>query len=302
MRQRNSDMFAAIAIAALNIVGAFLPTHVFLVSATLALPLVFFIPGYVLIEMIALKSMLSTFHRIIFSLGLSITLDIIGGFLLNILPVGLRAESWVVLLGSFTLLFALLIPLLRRDEVGTDLSRPSWQSRYQQDAVNRSLPTVQSHDQYVVNRGVINQAPTMSSILRGGAILCLAIILVVVALVYATNGVTQQPHTGFTQLWMLPPAQPEQQCIVHLGVHSFELTPVTYSVTLSVNTVREVVWPSIALAPNQTWDQPILVPASSTHTTTVEVKLYKGNSSSSVYRQVHITLHFNQAGKFFHCV
>ena len=187
--------------------------------------------------------------------------------------------------------------------------------------INRSLPTVQSHNQDVVNRSVINQdvvnrgvinqdvvnrsvinqAPTIGSILRGGAVFSLAIILVVVALVYATNGVMQQPHTGFTQLWMLPPTQPESQCIVHLGVHSFELTPVTYSATLSVNAVREVVWPSIALAPNQTWDQPILVPANSTNTATVAVKLYKGNNSTSVYRQVHITLHFNQTGKVFHC-
>ena len=180
--------------------------------------------------------------------------------------------------------------MLRRDEVGTDVSRPAGISIAHKDAINRSLPSpfVQSH--------------TIGSILRSGAVLSLAIILVVFALMYATNGVTQQPHTGFTQLWMLPPAQPEQQCIVHLGVHSFELTPVTYSATLSVNAVREVVWPSIALAPNQTWDQPILVPANSTHTTTIEVKLYKGNSSISVYRQVHITLHFNQTGKIFHCV
>ncbi len=282
MHRRNSDMFVAIAIASLNIVGAFLPTRVSLVSAVLALPLVFFIPGYVLIEMIALKRTLGRFHRILFSLGLSITLDIMGGFLLNILPVGLRAESWVIFLGGFTLLFALLVPLLRRDEVGTASSRPISNRGADKDAIKRSLPII--------------------SVLRGGVVLSLAILLVVVALVYATNGVTQQPHTGFTQLWMLPPAQSEQQCIVHLGIRSFELTSVTYHATLSVNSVREVVWPSIALVPKQTWEQPILVPTSSTHTTTIEVKLYKGNNSTSVYRQVHVTLHFNETGKVFHCV
>jgi uncharacterized membrane protein len=286
MRQRNSDMFVAMAIAALNIVGAFLPTRIFLISAVLALPLVFFSPGYVLIEMIALKRTLGAFHRILFSLGLSITLDSIGGFLLNILPVGLRAESWVVLLGSFTLLFALLVPLLR---VGTDSLRPAGITIANKDAMNRSLPysSVQSHAEI--------------SIVRGGAVLGLAILLVVGALVYATNGVTQQPHTGFTQLWMLPPAQSEQQCVVHLGVRSFELTPVTYHATLSVNTVREVVWPSIVLAPQQIWEQPIFVPTNATHATTIQVQLYKGNSSTSVYRQVHITLHFNETGKIYRC-
>lgn len=268
MRQRNSDVLAAMSVAALNMIGAFFPMHIPILSIVLALPLIFFVPGYTLIEILARKYRLATSHRIIFSLGLSITLDIMGGFLLNILPIGLRTLSWVILLGGLTLLLALIVLLLRRGTARTVSATPP---------------------------------PAIGPILRGGAVFCLATVLVVVTLIYATNGVAQQPHAGFTQLWVLPPTPSEQNCTVHLGVHSFEMTPVTYHAILSVNTVREVVWPSIVLAPNQTWEQPILVPTNTAHTATIEVKLYKGNNSTSVYRQVHITLHFKQANRVYSC-
>ena len=268
MRQRNKDLYVAMGIAVMNITGAFFPTHLPAVSIILALPLIFFLPGYTLIEMLAHKYTLATSHRIIFSLGLSITLDCMGGFLLNVLPSGLRTQSWAVLLGCATLLLALLTLLLRR---GTT-------------PIESTLVALE-----------------LGSLLRGGVLFCLAAVLIVVTLIYATNGVTQQSHTGFTQLWMIPPTSSGQNCIVRLGVHSFEKTPVTFHATLSVNSVREVVWPSIALSPNQVWEQPILVPANTAHAALIEVKLYKGNDSTSVYRQVHITLRFNATGKMNSC-
>lgn len=272
MRLKNSDLLVTIGIAALNVVWALLPTHIPVVGIVLALPMIFFIPGYTLTEILGHKRVLDTLHRILLSLGLSIALDIISGFLLNVLPLGLRTLSWVLLLGCLTLLLTLIVLYLRR-------------------GVTRTAP--------------IMQAPRIYFILRGSAVFSLAIILVVVTLIYATNGVTKQPHSGFTQLWMLPPTQASQNCVVHLGVRSFEVAPVSYHAVLSVNAVREVVWPSITLAPNQTWEQPILVPAVAPHPVAIDVKLYKGNSSTSVYRQVHVTLHFmskNKASNVYQCM
>jgi len=272
MRLKNSDLLATVGIAVLNVVWTLLPTHISVIGIVLALPMIFFVPGYTLTEILGHRRVLDTLHRILLSLGLSIALDIIGGFLLNVLPLGLRALSWVLLLGCLTLLLTLIVLYLRR-------------------GMTRTAPIV--------------QAPRIYFILRGIAVLSLAIILVVVTLIYATNGVTQQPHSGFTQLWMLPPTQASQNCVVHVGVRSFEIAPVTYHALLSVNAVREVVWPSITLAPNQTWEQPILIPAVAPHPVTIDVQLYKGNSSTSVYRQVHVTLHFvhkNKAGNVLQCV
>ncbi len=272
MRQKNSDLLATVGIAALNVVWALLPTHIPIIGILLALPMIFFVPGYTLTEILGHKRVLDMLHRILLSLGLSIALDIIGGFLLNVLPLGLRALSWVLLLGCLTLLLTLIVLYLRR-------------------GVTRTAPIV--------------QAPRIHFILRRSAMFSLAIILVVITLIYATNGVTKQPHSGFTQLWMLPPTQAGQNCVVHLGVRSFEVAPVSYHAVLSVNAVREVVWPSIALSPNQTWEQPILVPAIAPHPVAIDVKLYKGNSSTSVYRQVHVTLHFTRkmnTGDVYQCV
>ena len=114
MRLKNSDVFVACGIVLLNVVALLLPYKVLWVSILLALPLVFFVPGYMLIVVLTHTRRLDVFQRLTLSLGLSITLDILGGFLLNMLPVGLRTQSWVMLLSCLTCLFALAVLYLRR--------------------------------------------------------------------------------------------------------------------------------------------------------------------------------------------
>ena len=45
----------------------------------------------------------------------------------------------------------------------------------------------------------------------------------ILSLQYAIRGVVQQPHQGFTQLWLLPP-RPKKAVHCVLGVRSFEST------------------------------------------------------------------------------
>src|SRR5437660_56431 len=113
-RQDYLDLIVAVIIAALNIGWALLPSHIPVIGIILALPLVFVLPGYILTELIFHKRSLDASHRLIFSLGLSVAMDILSGLLLNILPVGLKAISWAGLLGLLTVMLSLLVAYLRR--------------------------------------------------------------------------------------------------------------------------------------------------------------------------------------------
>ncbi len=52
--------------------------------------------------------------QLVLSLGLSLAVDVLVGFTLNVFPSGLQAQSWALSLGLFTTLFALLAVFLRR--------------------------------------------------------------------------------------------------------------------------------------------------------------------------------------------
>jgi uncharacterized membrane protein len=281
MRHRNLDLLFAITIAVLNIVLALLPVHEKIIQGIIALPLVFIVPGYMLAEAVFQKHLLekmkmplsifrpgttqplNTLEYFTLSIGLSITCDILGGFLLNLFPIGLTTTSWLTFFGIFTLLLALVVVLQRLQQ------RQNWQS---------SSPRF-SRIQL-----------SLSQLLLFG----LAGIIVVFSILFSIRSATQQPYPGFTQLWLLPPAQRESSCVVQLGVQNFEGTDVTYRVTMQVNGVSRVTWVPVALAPQQTWNRSIPIAFDSTTKIpskfVVEVQLYRMNNPTVVYRHVHVLL------------
>src|ERR1700733_3127881 len=114
MRRRYLDLILTITIALINVLWAFHPINLPGVSIILALPLVFLLPGYALIDILSCKSHLDGLYRFVFSLVLSVTIDILGGFALNFFPIGLREISWAALLGLLTAVLALVAMGLRR--------------------------------------------------------------------------------------------------------------------------------------------------------------------------------------------
>ncbi|HCI82129.1 MAG TPA: hypothetical protein DHW02_20845, partial [Ktedonobacter sp.] len=199
---------------------------------------------------------LNASHRLLFSLGLSLALDIVGGFILNILPIGLQALSWAVFLGLLTTVLCFPIVYLRR---GAQL---------------RAIQPLRFR-------------------FNGFAFLLfgLAIVVAILSVLYSIIGVEQQPHPGFTQLWMLPATQNGQGCAVRLGVQSSEAASVTYRVVMTTNGSQVTTWPSVVLAPQQEWNRLVPVTVGATGSTFVEVQLYRLDKPQSVYRQVHLTVH-----------
>src|SRR5438067_8230566 len=108
MRLKHLDLIVTITLAAMNVIWALLPSRIPLVGIVLALPLVFVLPGYTLTEVLLRKRSFNTSNRLLFSIGLSLAIAILSGFILNLLPGGLQAISWALWLGLFTVVFSLL--------------------------------------------------------------------------------------------------------------------------------------------------------------------------------------------------
>ncbi len=256
MRLKHLDLIIAMVIASLNVIYALLPSHSPIIGIILALPLVFVLPGYMLLEFLFHGRPLDASHRFLLSLGLSLVIDIAGGFLLNILPIGLRTVSWGVFLGLMTMIASLFVMYLRRGA----------------QSPGRKL--------------ILFRINIYECLLLG-----LAITVAVLSILYSTIGAMKQPYPGFTQLWMLPTVQAGKSCIVHLGVRSFETTSVKYRVTVTVQESQTANWSSVNLEPQQQWNQLVQIPPEAVANVHVAAQIYRFDKPNTVYRNVASTLY-----------
>lgn len=278
MRRKNLDLLLALLIAAVSVVWACLPNHPLVVSILCAFFLVFVIPGYTMSEALFVYSpsknhslirkpvlrITGSFNgsdRLILSLGLSIALVIITGFVLNMLPMGLEQTSWAVSLATSVAIFS-CIALYRRHKV------------------HRS--TVQT--------GTLHIRISFYEY----ALFLLAIIIVVASVWYSLiNAQQQQQQSTFTQFWMVPSKQAHNSCAVLIGMQSFEVATEKYTVVITANGMMVNSWSAITLAPQNQWYQSVTIQPKDTNTIYVEAKLYRMQHPGIVYRTVHIT--FNSA-------
>ena len=255
MRQKNFDLLLIATIALANIIWALLPSHPPVIGLLLALPLVFLLPGYVLSEAFFAKSPLNSLYRFIMVLGLSLSIDIVTGFILNIFPVGLQANSWAVFLGLLTIATSLLVAYLRQGTSTSQRQRPRFHLRIHE---------------YIL--------------------LGLSIVGVILSLEYSALSTIQQPHPDLTQFWLLPPPQTNNNCAVRLGVDNFETTSQAYRITIALNGIQVNTWPTLVLAPQGKWERLVPIPPTSPSSIYVEAWLYKSNQPETVYHEVHLTL------------
>jgi uncharacterized membrane protein len=304
MRRRNLDLAVASSIAILTIALTLLTVRVQVLQVLVALPLVFFLPGYLLTELLFRSKKVSPMPQVpssssqntpraldgweylTLSLGLSVAISIVGGFLLNLLPLGLAPTTWAALLGALTLVLSLVVAAQRV-------------ARRQQSPGNIVQPQTRVRFSFI-------------QLLLFG----LAGVIVVFSVLYSINSATQQSYPGFTQFWMLPPPQHATSCTVQLGVRNFEGVSVTYRVEMEVNSTPTKTWNAIDLTSQQTWSQSVPItlsaPATATVGTTptpvstisVDAQLYRMDKPSTIYRHVHILLPIlgmSTDGKTFRC-
>jgi uncharacterized membrane protein len=290
MRRKNLDLMVALIVVVLNVVWTEFPNHPLILGIMLALPLTLLFPGYTLTQVLFRKRSpdqstgeanalllrpglrlgqpIGSADQVVLSLGLSLAIDILVGFALNILPIGLRASSWALSLGLLITLFALLAALLRqRDVVKTESSM---------------RPHITLYD---------------------GTLFVLALLLASTAVWFAIIR-PQIPRQSFTQFWMLPASN--KSCAISIGIQSFETAPVSYRVVMTINGARAEAWSPIVLAPQGKWDRSVVIkPETTSSGMYIEAQLYRLDEPGSVYRDVHISLHSlreSGSGQIPHCV
>jgi uncharacterized membrane protein len=256
MRIKNLDLIVIGIIVASNMIFALLPNHIPILGIVLALPVTIILPGYALTEVLFYKRTLDFAYRLLLSLGLSLAIDILSGLILNILPSGLRAIPWAVFLGLLTLLFSLLAAFFRWRVKGNGRREPL--------RLNLSI--------------------------QDGILCGLAFTIAIASISFAYVGAARQPHPGFTQFWMFPSEQTGKSCAVRLGINSFESTPVTYRVAITINGSEVASWASIVLTPQQQWNRLVPITTITTGNVLVDGRLYRLDKPGIIYREAHATI------------
>lgn len=256
MRTKSIDLMVAAIIAMSNSLCIFLPLHVPIACLLLAMPLVFILPGYTLIEVLFHKRTFGAVEHILFSLAVSMAIDVVGGLSFNLFSLRLEAASWAIFLALLTIVFSLIAVIMRR---GIMVESARW--------------------------------PVIHCSLSGYMLFLLAGTIVLLSMLYSVIGAMQQPYPGFTQLWILPSPHTSEGCAVKLGVHSFENTTVTYRVIVTINGAQFDTGVPVTLAPRKEWVQVVPVAIRINSAVLVEARLYRLDKPASVYRKVNLTLH-----------
>ena len=259
MNHRSVDIFAVVAITLVAAVLALLVPADIVLIRILTLPLVLVLPGYALTSALFPRRALGVPERLVFSLGLSLSIVILGGLALNWTPFGLRASSWAVLLSGITL-GASAVALVRRR--GQSMSAPGWLR--------------------VGNVGLT---------FRWRLLLGLAGIMVCGAVAVSIIGAERQPYAGFTQLWILPAGGANAENAVRLGVSNMESTAMEYRLAVNVDGKVVKEWPSIDLEPHEKWEATLVLPSTGpVGVARVEADLYRANAPTTIYRHVVLWL------------
>ena len=259
MNHRSVDIFAVVAITLVAAVFAFVVPPDIVLIRILTLPLVLVLPGYALTAAAFPARARGIPERLVFSLGLGLTIVILGGLVLNLTPFGLRASSWAVLLGGITI-GASAFALVRRPGQGIPAS--GW-------------PEVGS----------------LGFTLRQGLLLGLAVVIVGGGVAISIIGAERQPRSGFTQLWILPKGGANAENAVRLGVSNMEATTMEYTLTVNVGGKVIKEWPSVGLEPNGKWEATLVLPPTGhAGAVRVEADLYRADAPTTIYRHVVLWL------------
>ena len=253
------DILAVIILSVIAVVLAFIVPPDWVPIRILTLPLVFVLPGYALTSAAFPSLVRGVPEWLLFSLGLSLVIVVLGGLVLNWTPFGLRAGSWAVLLSGITLGSCAVALVWRR---GKGIYTSRW-----------------------LGVGGIGLSPGQWLLLG------LAVLIVGGALALSIIGAEQQARPGFTQLWILPAGGTNPKNTVRLGVSNRESIAIEYRLAVNMDGKAVKAWPSIDLNPNEQWEATLVLPqAQHGGSTRIEVDLYRAEAPTTVYRDVVLWL------------
>jgi hypothetical protein len=252
MQRPSSDLFAVMIIAAVSATLALvLPTDSIL-RLICALPLVLFLPGYAITAALFPPRSLGVLERLLFSLGLSVSVTALTGLALNLTPWGLQASTWAIALAAIVLLASVI----------------AWRRRQ-----NTAIAAAPIDTQF--------QLRFRDGLFLGLAILVTGAAIGLTRLPVAPNGVA-----GYTSLWIIP-ANPGTNDI-RLGLNSSELAATRYRLQVSAGDQVVQAWPELSLKPGGTWETTIGLQSNQVVSGTIVADLYKLDDPTTVYRHVKL--------------
>jgi uncharacterized membrane protein len=257
MRLKSFDLLLTSAVALVTIIIAFaywdgsaelnsLPRW----FAPLGLLMALVLPGYALTT--ALLPSMDRPTLLLCSLGLSLSIDIVGGLVLHLTPWGMQPASWAVWLSGVIFSGCLIATFKRRVKIVSTF------------AVEDIMPPL-----------------TPETVLTFG----LAVSIMAVAIGTAWTS-AQQADMSFTQLWVLPVNKDETYSL-QIGIRNEEKKAEHYDVYVESNGRRLEEWQTIKLGPGEQWTVQLALSNRPTHR--IWILLYRLEEPNEAYRTVQVS-------------
>ena len=246
MLRRFRDLILVYAVAVLAILVAASPAPW---KALVAVPLVLFTPGYALVKALFLDREVKLPERLLFSVGLSIAITILGGMLLNLTSWGLQRFSVSLLLALVTMV-ASLIAILRRVFQPRAIRHPT---RLKFDSTSLAL-------------------------------LVLASFLVFLSIGLAHLPAPAKGFQGYTLLWILPAGNGQEG--YRVGLENDEFSMMIYQLQIEAGGEQIMEIPSLSVDRGQRWERLIEIPPEHQGQYPITARLYRADSPQDVYRTV----------------
>lgn len=246
MKGHRDLTWASVAAVVAALVAALVPWEVIRLVA--GLPLTLFLPGYAIVAVAFGSSELALPKRAMLSVGVSLTVLVLGALLLNVFPFGIRTASWAVLL-AVVVIAACRGAALRRGPAGRQRRRRT------------------------------SFRPAWGSV----ALLAAAVVVAIAALALAQKPLPAKNAEGFTVLWMLPTDSREKA--VAIGVESNEQDPASYRLEVKLGENSQSRSYRVRLDPGEERVFEVAVPSKPGRTTHVVASLYR-DGRAQLYRRV----------------
>jgi hypothetical protein len=245
----SSALVAAAAIVAAAVAVSPAPDAI---RVAFGLPLALCLPGYAIVEALMRRTP-SLVERFALAIALSFAVCIVGGFALNWSPVGLKTESWAVLLASVSVAAA-AVSSLRRSAQGSGETSS--------------------------RRGVRPATSSVAYVLGGVILACLAIAL-------AKTPLPAKGVPGYTTLSLVPAVGASDS--VRVAVTSAELRRTPYRLELRAGG-QVALERRLTLAPGGHWESVVDVASVPRTRRSVEALLYRASDRRHPYRHATLVL------------
>ena len=218
----------------------------------LALPLVFFLPGFVMTFILFSMKSLDISERFLLGIGLSVAWTALNGLILGWTSWGLENKTlWNTLLAGLGvgLGAAILVLLFGGRSVSRDTSKSPL-------GINFNV--------------------------RQWTLLALAALIMLTAIQGSRTPAPQKGLEGYTLLWVRAAEKPDSMSV---GVASEEFKETNYQIKYGFNGVLYQ-GPSLKLEPGETWEQTISLPTAEFHGQAFTTYLFRVDDPTEVYRRV----------------